>query len=200
MKPTIDHTGKVFKYLTVIRRSTERNRFNQLQWVCRCVCGEELDALFFTLKSGARESCGCMRNKHRITHGMTNSPEYKAWQAIQQRCYNTKLDTYKRYGERGITVCKRWLMGFEYFFHDMGPRPSDDYSIERTDVDGNYCPENCIWATTEVQNNNKRNSNVYIVDGIRKPLTKIAEEHGIKRETLYARLTRGRTLEEALSM
>lgn len=200
MKPTIDHTGKVFKYLTVIGRAPERNKFNQLQWVCKCVCGKEVTVLFFTLTSGARESCGCMRNKHQITHGMTKSPEYKAWQAIQQRCYNTKLDTYERWGGRGIKVCERWRKGFEYFFHDMGIRPGPGYSIEREDVNGDYCPENCTWATSEVQNNNKRNSTVYIVNGVRKSLTRIAEEHGIERSALYARIKRGRTLEQALSM
>jgi len=74
-----------------------------------------------------------------------------------QRCYNDKNMIYKYYGGRGITVCERWLESFDNFLKDMGERKKG-ITLDRIDVDGNYSPENCRWATRVVQNRNKRPS------------------------------------------
>lgn len=82
--------------------------------------------------------------------------EYKIWRAMNQRCYNKNLWSYKYYGQRGITVCDRWRKSFENFIQDMGPRERDGLTIERYDNDGPYCKENCGWETMAVQSKNKR--------------------------------------------
>lgn len=90
----------------------------------------------------------------RTTHGLSKTPEYRAWASMWQRCTNPKNIRYERYGARGITVCERWER-FENFLSDMGNRPSPDHSLDRKENDGNYQPENCRWATRSEQQQNK---------------------------------------------
>lgn len=91
----------------------------------------------------------------RITHGWSDTPEYAAWANAIQRCHNPKAQAYARYGGRGISVCGRWRASFEDFLADMGQRPQAT-SLDRIDVDGNYEPGNCRWATIFEQNSNLR--------------------------------------------
>lgn len=90
------------------------------------------------------------------THGMSNTPEYKAWFEMKRRCYNKNRKGYKNYGGRGIKVCDRWLESFENFYEDMGDRPSPNHSLDRIDVNGNYEPSNCKWSDRTEQNYNQR--------------------------------------------
>ena len=124
-------------------------------------------------------------------------PERHAWQAMNRRCYNPKCPDYQDYGARGITVCERWRDSFENFLADMGPRPSSKHSIDRIDVNGNYEPSNCRWATLKEQLRNQRRNPRYEFRGERLTLTDIAERSGIPRLTLHYRLKRGWNLEDA---
>jgi hypothetical protein len=87
---------------------------------------------------------------------MWKSVEYRIWAGIKQRCLNPKGTAYHDYGGRGIRVCERWASSFENFYADMGARPTPRHSIERKNVNGDYRPDNCFWATPDVQARNKR--------------------------------------------
>lgn len=131
---------------------------------------------------------------------MTGTPEYKAWQSLKDRCQNPRSENYEHYGARGITVCNEWSNSFENFFNTLGARPSESHSIERIDVNGNYEPGNCTWATIDIQNSNKRTTILYDYCGERLTLSEIARRTGFKEATLRSRISAGKTLEQALSM
>lgn len=89
-------------------------------------------------------------------HGMKGTKVYYAWLAMRKRCYLKTNASYKDYGARGITVCKRWKESFEEFYKDMGDPPSKSHSLDRKNNEGNYHKRNCRWATITEQNYNRR--------------------------------------------
>lgn len=166
----IDETGNKYNYLTVLERdfSLEAARRPRAKtfWKCKCDCGNITIVSAYELRKGLTKSCGCLRKKNAsqlyVKHGLsrfpdgTIRPEFNAWVGIKTRCYNKNRPEYKRYGGRGIKVCDRWKDSFENFLEDMGERPSPRHSIDRIDVDGDYEPSNCRWATDEMQSRNQR--------------------------------------------
>ncbi len=122
-------------------------------------------------------------------HGWVGSPEHRTWTNMKQRCLNKSNPGYKDYGARGITVCTKW-MSFKGFIADMGQKPSNSHSLDRIDVNGNYEPSNCRWATPKVQANNAR-SNVQITYmGVTKNIKQWSEATGLNVNSLYYRLSR----------
>lgn len=153
----IDLTGKVFGRLKVISRPPNTSG-GKAKWECLCKCGTVTVAISENLRNGRTKSCGCWNiealSKRSKTHGMSKSHTYMIWIAMKQRCGNTNSKDYKDYGYRGIKVCDEWHI-FEEFLADMGEKP-DCMSLDRKDVNGDYCKDNCRWATTEEQANNTR--------------------------------------------
>lgn len=132
--------------------------------------------------------------------GQSKEREYETYCNMLTRCNNPNSSDYLNYGGRGIKVCNRWLGrdGYQHFKKDMGLKPSVEYSIDRIDVNGNYCPENCRWATIKEQANNKVTTQYLTFNGVKKPITYWCEEFGISKYTVRHRLERGWSIEEAL--
>jgi hypothetical protein len=172
----------------------------------QCDCGNCKEVVVGALQSGQTVSCGCYRHevnqavtrKNARTTCFNHSHElHSVWWSMHVRCYNTSNKRFARYGGRGITVCDRWK-SFENFLQDMGERPSVKHSIDRINNDGNYCPENCRWATNKEQGNNTSKTRLVCYEGELLSITQLAEKHGILVGTLWARLKRGMELEQAI--
>ena len=159
-----DLSGKRFGKLTAIEHVRIEGR-KATYWKCICDCGNEKNANRVSLLTSHTTSCGCVRrqfmtemNLKRATHGKSRTAEYRIWDKMKERCDYPKCHNYHLYGARGIKVCDRWE-SFENFLEDMGVRPSSKHSIERKDVNGDYEPSNCKWATTKEQTRNTRITN-----------------------------------------
>lgn len=138
-------------------------------------------------------------SKPRVFHSRTGTPEYITWGNMIQRCTNPKNTYYCNYGGRGIEVCESWL-SFINFYRDMGDKPTPEHTLDRIDNNGPYSLENCRWSSREQQDTNKR-SNVWIThDGRTMTLTQWANETGIHYVTITARLSRGWSIAEALTL
>lgn len=147
-------------------------------------------------------NCKCGRHlPHARTHGYTGTPEHSVWKHIRQRCLNPNDKSFPDYGGRGIKICDRWLASFENFFEDMGKRPARGYSIERINNDGDYCPENCIWAKDRIIQNNNTRKNVFLThNGQTMTVTQWARHIDIPAATLWKRIQREWSTEDALTL
>ena len=169
-------------------------------WKCQCDCGKTKLVRYDALHSGRTRSCGCFHRDvfstwtpQNKTHGMRNSPEFNIWSMMKNRCSNPNCNRHQFYSDKGIKVCDRWLGpdGFIHFIEDMGMRPGPNYSIDRIDNDGDYCPENCRWATDKEQANNHSNNFIVEYNGRRQTLALWCEELSLPYGTIWMRFRRG---------
>jgi len=179
----------------------------QAYQVCQCECGEVRLVWYNNLRNGHTRACArCLKDPYRSRQGKVQfhprayPREYIIFSSMKGRCLNPKNTYYVRYGGRGIKVCERWLepdgLGFSNFIADMGARPSPKHSIDRIDNDGDYCPENCRWATATQQARNTR-SNVHITArGETHSLAEWAEITGLTAGCIRYRYMRGKREDE----
>ena len=196
----INLIGQKFGRLTVQELAGRDGK--HLMWNCVCDCGNSKRVQGNSLRSGHTKSCGCF-NKEQIkksntTHGYTKhnkqSREYVCWQSMISRCEKPHARGYNRYGARGIKVCEEWHK-FENFIRDMGNCPQNK-TLDRTDNNGGYRPDNCRWATSEEQNNNRRDNRFIDYKGERKTLSQWARKLDINVMTLKSRLNKYHWSEE----
>jgi hypothetical protein len=197
IKRNQDAKGMVFGNLTVLGRTSAPNSTDaRYFWMCLCDCGAKKKVATGDLNSGNVSSCGCARedNHAPIKHGLSDTPEYSAYKDMVGRCTNPKIKTYRLYGGRGITVCKRWLGSIEAFYKDMGPRPGPGpgpgYELDRENNDKGYSKSNCRWVTHKKNSDNRQNSIRVRCKGRTRSISEWAEEIGVTYESLYRRYKR----------
>lgn len=198
----IDITGRRFGRLVALRQAAERVGPKQcIGWVCSCDCGKEIVVRGYSLRDGNTRSCGCLFLDSVITHGQTRgrqgSGAYRSWDHMIQRCTNHSHKHYANYGGRGISVCERW-MSFEAFRADMGERPPGT-TLDRIDVNGNYEPTNCRWATLLEQQNNRRDNRMICYGGRQMSLADWSRETSLTTPCISGRLKRKWSIEKALT-
>ena len=184
-----DLTGQKFNMLTVIER-LPNNSANKVVWKCICDCGNTTTVTTGNLKNGSVKSCGCLVHiGHTTTHGMGNTKLYGVWGAMKSRCNNHNSRQYINYGARGIRVCHEWNESFESFYKwavNSGYR--DGLTIERVDNNGNYCKENCIWATPKQQAQNRRSCYTFEYGGKKQNLAQWCEELRLDYKLIHNRI------------
>lgn len=172
-------------------------------------CGNYSLVVTSELKSGHTQSCGCLQKElmkeKATTHGLTYTKVRRTWKNMIERCENEKNAQYGNYGGRGITVCDEWhdLVKFAKWAYANGfleEKSRKEQTIERKDVNGNYEPSNCCFATMKEQSNNRRNSRKVSCNGEIHTIAEWSEITGIHRTTITWRLNKGMSAEEALEM
>ena len=134
----------------------------------------------------------------REQHRLSNSAEYKAFRNMWARCTTPSASGYENYGGRGIGVCAEWR-SFSQFLKDMGPRPSSQHSLDRIDVNRNYAPDNCKWATKSEQQRNRRDNPRLTCKGRTQAVKDWAEQLGVTNATIMWRVKHW-GIERALSI
>lgn len=195
-----DMSGERFGRLTVVRIHPLRSESGGVYWLCKCECGTEKAVLANSLRTGDSKSCGCLNSELTASrnrkHGCSKTSDYYAWKAMVQRCTNPSNKSFYCYGGRGIRVCERW-MEFTNFVEDMGSPPSG-MCLERKDNNGDYCPENCKWATMAEQNSNKSNNINISAMGKTMNLTHWAKQLGVYPNKIKSRMLRGESGESVI--
>ena len=162
-----DLTGARYGRLTVLERKGS-NKHGRPLWLCKCDCTNTILLSTPRLQSGNTKSCGCFRQEaigqRNTTHGLKGIRLYEVWKNMKKRCCNPNMKIYKYYGGRGIKVCDEWRNSFQAFYdwamaNGYNPSaPRGETTIDRIDVNGDYCPKNCRWVSIAEQQRNKRNN------------------------------------------
>lgn len=194
--------GMKFNQLTVMGfELVEKKGKKRWNWICRCDCGELRSITPSRVLTGHNVSCGCHKRealsewnktaklKHGGSVGKCKTRLYHIWMGMRARCSNPNLHDYPNYGGRGIKVCEEWKNSFEAF-RDWANNNgyADKLSLDRIDVNGDYCPSNCKWATMVEQQRNRQSTERYEYLGKMRTLAEISEMTGINYNTLFNRI------------
>ncbi len=191
----VELSGSRFGKWTVIGKVLQRGKHGEVMWNCVCDCGNSGKVRSGNLTRNTSKSCGCGQHEH--THNMTGTKTFKSWESMKQRCLNEHAPDYHMYGGRGIKVCDRWINSFDNFLADMGDRPMDK-SLDRIEVNGDYSPDNCRWATREEQEQNKRKTLRFSAFGDIKTVHEWAKQYNLSPRVIIERIKVGWDAEKAL--
>lgn len=189
-----DIAGQRFGSLVVIEKVEKRNNKDRhAHWKCLCDCGNYAVITSARLRSG-QKTCGCSNN------GKSTTRLYRIWNGMKKRCYTPNEGAYKYYGARGISVCDEWKNNF-FAFKEWAIKTgyNDGLTIDRIDVNGNYSPSNCRWATRKEQANNTRRNRILTFNGKSMNIAEWSKETGIKQNTILYRIKRNWSVERALT-
>lgn len=203
----IDRTGERFGRLVITRFIRVDKNWNYI-WECKCDCGNIINVRYNNLLNGSTKSCGCLKRertierstKHGLSGGQGNYTRlYRIWLNMRQRCNNRRDQDYPYYGGRGIKVCKEW--DNYAAFHDWAMKNgyADHLTLDRINNNGDYCPENCRWATRKEQARNTRQNHFITFNGKIMTIAEWAEYLGVSSTVLRTRLYRGWPIERALT-
>lgn len=201
----LDIVGQKFNNLLVVERLEETQNGRYL-FKCLCDCGNDKIVEGRQIKTGRVNSCGCMEREARrnaqVTHGMTYTRVYAIYSKMKLRCYNKTNKSYLDYGGRGVKICDEWL-GENGFINFMNWAMENGYkehlSIDRIDVNGNYEPSNCRWATIEEQANNKRTNLFFTYNNETKTLAQWCVDLRLKYDPVHKRIKSGYSFEKAIT-
>lgn len=206
-----DLTGQKFGRLTVLQYEyfkLYKNSTKHYYWRCKCECGNEKIVNANNLKRGKIKSCGCLNiekiKQRKIKHGKAKTRLYTIWLGMKLRCNNINCLSYKRYGNRGITVCQEWFDNF-MSFHDWAYKngynedaKKGQCTLDRIDVNGNYEPNNCRWVNMKVQANNRRNNHYITYNNETHTIMEWSRKTNINFSTIIYRLNKGLTIGKVL--
>lgn len=213
-----DLTGIRFGRLTVLSfygRKISNSGKVKYMWECLCDCGNRIIVSADNLKNGHVKSCKCLRQavstqriveqgKNNIKHGLAGTRLYYAWHSMIERCYNPQSQNYKNYGGRGISVCEAWRKDINTFSewakeHGFDEKaPHGTCTLDRIDVNGDYCPDNCRWVDMKIQANNRRNNRRFFYQGETLTMSELAKKSGIEYALLKNRIAQGWSIEKAI--
>lgn len=212
MSKFVDLTGKKFGRLTVLELHHKEQCYakngtkngNRYYYLCLCDCGNKTVVRGSHLQYGKILSCGCYLKKRRvesnIIHNLSTSRIYRIWRNIKRRCFYKKSIRYASYGGRGITICNEWLNDFMNFYNwAINNGYTDNLSIDRINVNGNYEPSNCRWVDIKTQQRNTTQNHLITYNGETHCIAEWAEKYNISYAVLHARLFKlNWTVEKAL--
>lgn len=207
MVNTIEMIGRKFGKLTVIGKSEMRTSNGEIKWICSCECGKTTIVKGSNLRGGKTKSCGCgvvdglRAGWKKEKHGGCGTRLYGIWRGMKNRATEKADKKHKKdYYDRGIRICDEWEHSFENFREwALSNGYADDLTIDRIDVNGGYCPENCRWITLAEQANNRRSNRNYTFDGKTQNIAQWARELNISEDMLRERLVLlGWSIEDAL--
>lgn len=196
----VDLTGKRFNKLVVLK-DVGRDKQGGVLWLCKCDCGNTTTVSTNNIKRGHTKSCGCLLYSGEIRCVIEDKKFNKIWSSMKDRCNNCNITSYKNYGGRGITYDIRWE-AFSNFKEDMYESYLDhvekfgekNTSLDRIDVNGNYCKENCRWITRREQADNTRRSRYVVVNGETLTMKQASEKYNINYSTIQHRLNSGKDI------
>jgi len=199
--------NKKFNSLFVVEKTTDKKNGSYL-YKCICDCGNITYETSARIKNGSKKSCGCLKNvsiKNLIDkttkHGKCNHRLYKIFIGMKERCHNKNNKSYNKYGGRGISISKDWLVDFMNFYNwSMDNGYEENLTIDRINNNGNYEPSNCRWVDMKAQANNRSNNKHIEYEGCKYTYSEFEDKFKINQNYLSENIIKGYSIDDIILM